>query len=147
MLVGIHLCWQSNNSTSIILLVFVCDDVFLQTCCSGVIVNGYTGSTSLEPFKLCSSLLSSRSWNVGWRSCCVVVAGVPPESVQPKLSLVELDNWQNVSFCLFEASCRINHFQCVDQCLLVDETVHQGTWNIWDTSSYLFPTCWMLCYQ
>jgi len=37
----------------------------LETCCSVVMVDGSKGSTSLERFKLCSSLLSSRSRNVG----------------------------------------------------------------------------------
>ena len=62
-----------------------------------------TDSTSQKLFKLCSRRLSSRSRNVCWGSCCVVVSGVRPESVQQRTVSLELGNCQGVSFCLIEA--------------------------------------------
>ena len=44
-----------------------------------------------------------------------------------ELSLVELDNCQDVFVCLIEASRRISQLLLEDQCPLVDQTVHQPT--------------------
>ena len=64
-LLGNHLCWQSDNKSSIILLGCVCVmKCCSQACCSFVMVDCSMGSTSQKWFKLCSRLLSSRSRNI-----------------------------------------------------------------------------------
>jgi len=55
-----------------------------QVCCSYVMVNCSTDSTSQKRLKLCSRLLFCRSRNVCWGSVCVAGAGVRQESVQPR---------------------------------------------------------------
>jgi len=67
--------------TCLVVYVMTC---YLQDCCSVVMVDGPTGSNSLERLKLCSWMVSSRRRNVGWVSCCVVVGGVRNEIIHPR---------------------------------------------------------------
>ena len=54
-----------------------------QACCSAVVVDSSTGSTSQKRFKLDFRQLSSRDRNVYSEPFCVA-AGVLPRTVQPK---------------------------------------------------------------
>ena len=142
-LLGIHLCWQSNNKSSILLLGCVRDEVLftdLLLCCHGGLLHGFHFSEAvyivlqtvvfLEQKCMLRVILCSS----GWSSTTVS---------SQELSVVGLGNWQDVSFCLIEASRRINRLQLVDQCPLFDQTVHQPTWCPWETSRYLCST-WLM---
>jgi len=128
MMLRIQLYWQSKNKSSIL---------WFGLCAPRCVVHRFV---ALMSWWIAPRVPIPRSGLHCSPDCCLIGAEmcVKDDSVKywlgfdqrvssQELSLVKLGSFQDVSFCLIEASRRINQLQLLDQCLLVDQAVHQPT--------------------